>query len=99
MAGFEVHAVASLLEATAAAIRSEVEALPEEVRQWRPAPGEWCVNEVLGHLLEAERRGVAGPLPPLLGEEGPPPGASEPPSGARERGGCRRPRPRGTAGA
>src|SRR6266567_4588823 len=53
MAGFEVDAVARLLGACAAAIRTEVEALPDAVHGWHPASGEWCINEVLGHLLEA----------------------------------------------
>jgi hypothetical protein len=66
MAGFDVAAVARLLAAGATAIRAEVEGLPEAVHGWHPAPGEWCVNEVLGHLLEAERRGFAGRIRLLL---------------------------------
>lgn len=27
---------------------------------WRPALGEWSANECVGHLIEAERRGVGG---------------------------------------
>ena len=91
MAGFEVNAVARLLEATAAAIRSEVEALPEEVRQWRPAPGEWCVNEVLGHLLEAERRGFAGRIRLLLEEDEPRLETWDQVAVAGDRGDCERP--------
>jgi hypothetical protein len=71
MAGFEVEAVARLLRSTADTIRSEVEALPEDVRRWHPAPGEWCVNEVLGHLLEAERRGFAGRIRLILEQDRP----------------------------
>ncbi len=66
MAGFGTAALARLLAATATAIRAEVEALPEAVHGWHPAPGEWCVNEVLGHLVEAERRGFAGRIRLLL---------------------------------
>jgi hypothetical protein len=53
--------IADLLEASAATILAELEALGPEAR-WRPAPGEWCANECLGHILEAERVGE------LLGE-------------------------------
>jgi hypothetical protein len=58
--------VAGLLRAAAAEIRAEVEALPEELLAWHPAPGEWCVKECLGHIIEAERRGFAGRIRVLL---------------------------------
>jgi len=71
MPGFSTAAVARLLAADAAELRNEVEALPAEVRSWHPAPGEWCVNEVLGHLVEAERRGFSGRIRILLDSENP----------------------------
>jgi hypothetical protein len=52
--------VASLLHASVTAIIADAEALTPAQRSWRPAPGEWCVNEVIGHIIEAERRGFAG---------------------------------------
>jgi len=91
MAGFGVDAVARLLASTADSIRVEVEALPEEVRQWRPAPGEWCVNEVLGHLLEAERRGFAGRIRLLLEQDGPRLETWDQEAVAGDRGDCARP--------
>ena len=51
--------IARLLESAAAAIRAEFAALPDDVLGWHPAPGEWCAKEVLGHLIESERRGFA----------------------------------------
>ena len=39
--------------------------------RWHPAPGEWCVNEVLGHLIEADRRGFAGRVEVLLESDHP----------------------------
>jgi DinB family protein len=58
--------VARLLPATIAQLRSEVTAAPERVLAWHPAPGEWCVKDVLGHLIEAERRGFAGRIRLML---------------------------------
>ncbi len=58
--------IADLLQATLATVEAEVGALPEPVLVWHPAEGEWCVNEVLGHLIEAERRGFAGRIRELL---------------------------------
>ena len=49
--------VAALLPATVAQFRAELAAMPERVLAWHPAPGEWCVKEVLGHLIEARKRG------------------------------------------
>ncbi len=58
--------IARLLRASEAEIAAEVAALPDELRSWHPEPGEWCVNECLGHLVEAERRGFAGRIRFLL---------------------------------
>jgi hypothetical protein len=38
---------------------------------WHPAAGEWCVSEVLGHILEAERRGFNGRIRTLMAETEP----------------------------
>ena len=58
--------VARLLQSAAAAIRAELTALADDVLGWHPAPGEWCAKEVLGHLIESERRGFAGRIRLML---------------------------------
>jgi hypothetical protein len=63
--------IGALLDAGAAEIRAEAGALPDAVLRWRPAPGEWCVLEVIGHLIEAEERGFAGRVRRLVAETGP----------------------------
>src|SRR5258708_30662270 len=35
------------------------------------SPGEWCVNEVVGHVIEAEKRGFAGRIRHILHEPEP----------------------------
>ncbi len=62
--------VVDLLRATAVTLRAEFDALGAEGVRWHPAPGEWCVNEVLGHLLEAEQRGFAGRIQRIIDEPG-----------------------------
>ena len=57
---------ALLLRGTAAALAAEARGLPEALLRWHPAAGEWCVKEVLGHLVEAERRGFAGRITIIL---------------------------------
>jgi hypothetical protein len=64
--------IAALLAASAAGIGAEVEALPPSLAAWHPAPGEWCVKECLGHLIEAERRGFAGRIRFLVTSDGAP---------------------------
>jgi DinB family protein len=63
--------IRSLLAASLATVETEVSAMPPHVAQWRPAPGEWCANEVVGHLIEAERRGFAGRIRTILASDRP----------------------------
>lgn len=59
----------ALLRATPELLRTLLAALPAEVCCVQPAPGEWSINEVLGHLIEAEGRGFAGRIRLILTEE------------------------------
>ena len=68
---FSPAEIAALLESAAAAIRAEVEALPKAVSTFHPAEGEWSINEVIGHLIEAERRGFAGRIKIFLASKDP----------------------------
>jgi hypothetical protein len=63
-------ALAELLEASATTIAAEMRSLGDDAR-WHPAAGEWCANEVLGHILEAERRGFNGRIRTILAETDP----------------------------
>jgi hypothetical protein len=63
--------VADLLAAASAEIQAEMRALPEALVSWHPAPGGWCAKEVLGHIMEAERRGFAGRIRLILSSSEP----------------------------
>lgn len=63
--------VATLLEASAREFKAELSALPAEAAVWHPAPGEWCVNECLGHIIEAEKRSFAGRIRIILESDEP----------------------------
>jgi len=63
--------VAGLLEAAMSSLRAELGALPDRVVTWHPAAGEWCAKEVVGHLIEAERRGFAGRIRIILASNTP----------------------------
>ena len=62
---------AALLRGGVATIAAEVRGLPETLRRFHPAAGEWCAKEVLGHLIEAERRGFGGRIRIILDEDRP----------------------------
>jgi hypothetical protein len=85
--------VARLIESAAAAIRAELGAHPDDVLGWHPAPGEWCAKEVVGHLIEAERRGFAGRIRLILAGDEPLLEAWDQTEIARARRDCERPAP------
>lgn len=58
--------IADLLESTCALIEAEMKALGDDGCRWHYRPGEWCVNECVGHLIEAEKRGFAGRIRDLI---------------------------------
>ena len=82
--------VAEALRAALAALRAECAGLPAAVLRWHPAPGEWCVLEVIGHLIEAEERGFAGRVRTLLAEPDPEFRSWDPEAVARARQDCGR---------
>ncbi len=82
--------VAELLAATASLVEAEIAALREDGARWHPAPGAWCVNEVAGHLIEAEKRGFAGRIRTILAEDRPVLQAWDQAGVARERRDCER---------
>lgn len=81
---------ATLLRTSMAALRGEAEALGVDVMRWHPAGGEWCVNEVIGHLIEAERRGFAGQIQRILEQPGRTLQTWDQEDVGRSRGDCRR---------
>jgi DinB superfamily len=83
--------VAALLRAAMTTLAAELGALPERLAGWHPAPGEWCVKEIVGHLIEAERRGFAGRIRILLAEDDPALQTWDQNEIARARGDCKRP--------
>src|SRR5207244_13626705 len=58
--------IAELLESTCALIEAEMKALGDDGCRWHFKDGEWCVNECVGHLIEAEKRGFAGRIRDLI---------------------------------
>lgn len=63
--------IAALIRATPQTLGNELGAVAGEVQHWHPAPDEWCINEVIGHLIEADRRGFDGRIRIILDEDTP----------------------------
>jgi hypothetical protein len=63
--------VATYLESTRALVESELRALGDDAAGWHHAEGEWCAKAVVGHLIEAEKRGYAGRIRIILASESP----------------------------
>jgi hypothetical protein len=59
LVALDLATIAGLLTAGATVVSAEIAGLGAAAG-WRPAPEEWCANECVGHLIEAERRGFAG---------------------------------------
>lgn len=58
-------AIAALLLSSAHALAAEATALGPRARI-SPAQGEWCANEIIGHLIEAENRAFNGRIRVIL---------------------------------
>ncbi len=46
--------VASQLAATPTHLRQLLSLVSDDLAQWRPKEGAWCINEVIGHLIWAD---------------------------------------------
>lgn len=60
----------ALVTATSEHLRSELTALDEAGASFHPGPDEWCAKEVVGHIVEADRRGFAGRIRSILADPG-----------------------------
>jgi hypothetical protein len=63
--------VADVLEYSGGAYAGALRSIPPAAASWRPAEGEWCVNECVGHVIEAEKLGFAGRIRTILATDNP----------------------------
>jgi hypothetical protein len=63
--------ITALLRATPQTLQNELKTLDQAALRWRPAAQEWSINEVIGHLIEADKNGFAGRIQAILAEEEP----------------------------
>jgi hypothetical protein len=61
----------ALLKATPQTLRCLLSPLDSEILRWRPSPGEWCINELIGHLTESDRNSFTNPIKMMLSQDWP----------------------------
>lgn len=66
MGTLTLHEIGNLLEATPALLRVQLGGLDNAILRWRPAAGEWCIKEVIGHLIETDRIAFMGRVRQML---------------------------------
>ena len=59
-----------MLTATPAMVWAELQGMSDALRRWRPAPGEWCALEVVGHLIETDLRAFTNRIVLVKSEPG-----------------------------
>jgi hypothetical protein len=67
----QLHEVIVSLQSTSTMLRTLLRSLPREMFTWHPTPGKWCINEVVGHLIEADRHDFMGRICLILDHEEP----------------------------
>lgn len=84
-APLDLPGIAALMRASGDAAIAEIRALGR-LSGVAPAPGEWSAREVLGHLIEADRRGFVGRIRAVVGQDHPTFETWDQPAVAAERG-------------
>jgi hypothetical protein len=88
VSSLDLTEIAALLRATPQILDIELSAVGAEAGRWHPAPGEWCINEVIGHIIEADRHGFAGRIQTIMAQERPQLATWDVPAVAAERHDC-----------
>lgn len=63
---FKPTQVSEVLSTTYTVLQAELNVLPVEVLGWHFDPKEWCIKQVLGHLIETEKNGFAKRIPLMV---------------------------------
>ncbi len=66
MGTLTLQEIGNLLEATPALLRVQLGGLDDAILRWRPDIGEWCIKEVIGHLIETDRIAFMGRVQQML---------------------------------
>ena len=62
---------AARIDAAGTGIEAELGNMSDALATWHPAAGEWCVKDVLAHLVHVERLGFRGRIEAMLASDNP----------------------------
>ncbi|MEM7332894.1 MAG: DinB family protein [Chloroflexota bacterium] len=63
--------VAKLIEKTPAVLKTMLTELDDSLLSWKPADGEWCIKEVIGHLIDMDTLAFADRIQIILDNDTP----------------------------
>ncbi len=63
--------ITNLLDAMPDVLNAQLSVLEDDLLAWRPTPDEWCIKEIIGHLIETDRVAFRGRIELLLAEPAP----------------------------
>ncbi len=84
----KVEHIATILRTTPQTLQQTLAPYDNEIAQWHPSPDDWCINDVLGHLIEADKHAFAARISLILSEDNPTIPRWNPNKAAKERHDC-----------
>lgn len=66
----KLEAIARALAQTPDILERLLAPFPPAIGRWRPAPDDWCINEVLGHLIETDQHAFAARIAAITAQDG-----------------------------
>jgi len=63
--------VAEIVQTTPEAIRTLLQGVDPALHMWQPKAGEWSINQIIGHLIEADRYAFSERIRLMVTEEEP----------------------------
>ena len=67
----DVTYVAAVLRSTPSVLRAQLLSLDDAALRWRATPEDWCIKEVIGHLIETDRDAFMGRIKTMIASEHP----------------------------
>lgn len=67
----DITQVAAVLRATPDVLRAQLLPLDDTILRWRSGPDDWCIKEVIGHLIETDMDAFLGRAKAMIEEKYP----------------------------
>ncbi len=86
----DLQAIVRVLKNTVVVVRQRLMVLPEHAAAWHPAPDKWCIRQIIGHLIEEDKRDFVGRIQAMLEADEPALDVNDENGVARDRQDCDR---------